>query len=70
MAVGNLPAELPREASMTFSTALKPFIPDLAKLNLQGSFEDAKLPAPIREAVILWQGEFTPKYKYMQDFLR
>ncbi|MCP4198189.1 MAG: hypothetical protein GY762_13650 [Proteobacteria bacterium] len=70
MAVGNLPAELPREASMTFSTALKPFIPDLAKLNLQGSFEDAELPTPIREAVVLWQGEFTPKYKYMQDFLR
>jgi alpha-aminoadipic semialdehyde synthase len=70
MAVGNLPAELPREASMTFSTALKPFISDLANLDLKGSFEEAQLPSPIRNAVILWQGEFTPKYKYMQDFLR
>jgi alpha-aminoadipic semialdehyde synthase len=70
MAIGNLPAELPREASMTFSTALKPFIPDLADLDLQGGFENAALPQPIREAVILWQGEFTPKYNYMQDFLR
>jgi alpha-aminoadipic semialdehyde synthase len=70
MAVGNLPAELPREASMTFSTALKPFISDLANVNLKGSFEEAQLPSPIRNAVILWQGEFTPKYKYMQEFLR
>jgi alanine dehydrogenase len=70
MAVGNLPAELPRDASETFSHALAPFIPELAKVNFKDSFKEARLPGPIRRAVILWNGEFTPDYEYMQEFLR
>jgi len=69
MAVGNLPAELPREASMTFSAALEPFMPALAAANLAGEIDDAGLPDPIRRAAILWRGRFTPKYEYMREFL-
>ncbi|MCP4602925.1 MAG: hypothetical protein GY847_20820 [Proteobacteria bacterium] len=69
MAVGNLPTELPREASTEFSRALKPFVPALGEVDFSGSFNDARLPDPIRRAVILWKGEFTPDYQYMQDFL-
>jgi alpha-aminoadipic semialdehyde synthase len=69
MAVGNLPCELPREASITFSEALKPFIPALAAVDLESGFEEADLPGPIRRSVILWRGEFTPDYLYMKDFL-
>ncbi|MCP4663816.1 MAG: hypothetical protein GY856_51180 [bacterium] len=70
MAVGNLPCELPRESSIAFSQALTPLMPAMAKAELEGDFEQAELPDPIRRSVILWQGEFTPNYGYMQDFLR
>ena len=70
MAVSNLPAELPKEASITFGNALKPFVPDLARADFSGSLEDAALPGPIERAVVLWQGEFTPKFEYMRDYLR
>jgi alpha-aminoadipic semialdehyde synthase len=69
MAVGNLPCELPREASQTFSEALLPFIPALARADLTGALDDAGLPDPIRRSVILWQGDFPPDFKYMSQFL-
>jgi hypothetical protein len=69
MAVGNLPCELPRETSIPFSKALKPFIPALAGVNLDAAFENAELPGPIRRSTILWRGEFTPNFRYMQEFL-
>jgi alpha-aminoadipic semialdehyde synthase len=69
MAVGNLPCELPREASNAFSTALKPYIPALAAADLAGGFDAAGLPEPIRRAVILWRGEFTPRYEHMRAYL-
>ena len=41
MAVGNLPCELPREASETFSEALLPFVPGLAHADLTSSLQAA-----------------------------
>jgi alpha-aminoadipic semialdehyde synthase len=70
MAVGNLPCELPVEASMAFSEALAPFLPAMAEVDFDGSFEDAAMPSPIKNSVILWRGEFTPDCEYMRDFLR
>jgi alanine dehydrogenase len=69
MAIGNLPTSLPREASETFSEALLPYIPGLAAVDLDAPFEEAALPGPIRTGTILWNGEFTPKFKYMEAFL-
>jgi alpha-aminoadipic semialdehyde synthase len=70
MAVGNLPAELPREASLVFSGTLAPFLPDVARADLAGGLTEAGLPEPIERAVVLWHGEFTPRFEYMRDFLR
>lgn len=70
MAVGSLPCELPRESSRAFSKALKPYIPAMAAADLSGSFETVELPDPIHRSVILWRGQFTPRYEYMKDFLR
>ncbi len=70
MAVGNLPCELPREASQTFSEALLPFIPALARADLGGDLETAGLPDPIRRSVILWRGGFTPEFSHMSEFLQ
>jgi alpha-aminoadipic semialdehyde synthase len=69
MAVGNLPAELPIEASGTFSGALEQFIPAMAAAKLDGSLEESGLPDPIRRAVILWRGEFAPDFAAMREYL-
>ncbi len=70
MAVGNLPCELPREASETFSRALTPFVPAMARADLSAPFDAVELPDPIRRSTILWHGEFTPPYEYMREFLK
>jgi saccharopine dehydrogenase (NAD+, L-lysine-forming) len=69
MATDNLPAELPLESSIYFSNALAPFVPDMARADFSKSFEDCSLPHPIKKAVILYRGDFTPDYKYMKKFV-
>ncbi len=69
MAVDILPSELPREASEAFSAALKPFIKGLIETDFADSFEEMKLPKPLKNALILHRGEFTPEFKYMEEFL-
>jgi alpha-aminoadipic semialdehyde synthase len=70
MAVGNLPCELPREASETFSEALLPFVAGLARADLTGDLVTAGLPDPIKRSVILWRGDFAPEFSYMSEFLK
>ena len=69
MAVGNLPTELPIEASQTFSDALEPFIPAMAEANLDGTLEESGLPPEIARAVILWRGELTPAFEHLSEFV-
>lgn len=70
MAVDNLPCELAKESSEAFSEALKPFVPSLGKINFDVDFEQADLPDPIKKAVILWKGKFTPKFSFMNSYIR
>jgi alpha-aminoadipic semialdehyde synthase len=69
MAIDNLPAEIPLESSIHFSGTLKRFVPALAEADFSVSFEQCRLPPEIRRAVILYRGDFTPDYAYMNDFL-
>ncbi len=69
MSIDNLPAEIPLESSIYFSEALRKYIPPLARADFQVGFENCALPEEIRRAVILYKGEFTPAYAYMQDYL-
>jgi len=69
MAVGNLPTELPIEASQTFSEALEPFIPAMAGANLEGTLEESGLPPEIARAVILWRGKLTPAFAHLSEFV-
>jgi len=69
MAVYNLPAEIPLESSVYFSQSLMPFMPGIARADFSGSFQACELPTSIKKAVILFKGEFTPEYRYMQEFL-
>ena len=70
MAVDILPSELPREASEGFSEALSPYVKDLVNTNFNDTFENLTLPAPLKRALILHNGEFTPNFKYMEEFVK
>ena len=69
MAVDILPSELPREASKTFSDALLDFVPEIASEDFSKPFTELKLSPPIKKALILHQGNFTPDYTYLEDFI-
>jgi alpha-aminoadipic semialdehyde synthase len=69
MAVEILPAELPRESSIYFSSILKDFLPDFTGANYTLSFEKLNLPPEIKRAMILYRGELTPDYKYIEKYL-
>ncbi|MFC1475696.1 bifunctional lysine ketoglutarate reductase /saccharopine dehydrogenase family protein [Candidatus Zixiibacteriota bacterium] len=69
MAVDILPSELPRLASQDFSTILRDFVPEIAAADYAGGFDDCRLPASIKRAVILYHGELTPDYRFMEKFV-
>jgi saccharopine dehydrogenase (NAD+, L-lysine-forming) len=69
MAVDNLPAEISLESSVFFSQTLKPFIPALVGADFRTGFARCHLPAPLKKAVILYRGGFTPDYEYMSEFI-
>ena len=70
MAVTNLPCEFPADASSQFAKELYPFLPAILLANYEHEeMEQAGLPIEIQEATILWKGEFTSRYKYMNEFI-
>jgi alpha-aminoadipic semialdehyde synthase len=69
LAVDNLPCELPRESSAHFSTTLMPFVPEIAKADYEAPFDKVALSPTIARAVIVWQGQLTPDYGYLADYL-
>jgi alpha-aminoadipic semialdehyde synthase len=69
MAVDILPSELPREASKTFSNALLNFVPEIAREDFTKPFSELKLSLPIKKALILHHGNFTPDYQYLEEFI-
>jgi len=64
-----LPCELPRESSESFTEALLPFASEIAKLDPSMPFDEVQIPAPIRTATVLWRGELTPDYRYLEEHL-
>ncbi|NIT35665.1 MAG: hypothetical protein GTN49_04065 [candidate division Zixibacteria bacterium] len=69
LAVYNLPAELPRDASEFFAKQLEPLVPAFARANWASSFEACELPPSIKGATVLYRGEFTPPYQYLDAYL-
>ena len=66
MAVDNLPCELPAESSTAFGDALAPFIPALATCDFDNNFESCTLPPELKRATILYHGQLTPDYRYLE----
>jgi hypothetical protein len=69
LAVFNLPAELPRDASAYFGRQLEPFVAPIARADWDVGFSDLELPPPVKAATILYRGEFTPQYRYLERYL-
>jgi saccharopine dehydrogenase (NAD+, L-lysine-forming) len=69
IAVDNLPCELPRESSLSFSSSLVDFIPALADADLMVPFEELALPKELLDAIIVYRGELTTKYEYLREFV-
>ncbi|MGE0353211.1 MAG: bifunctional lysine ketoglutarate reductase /saccharopine dehydrogenase family protein [Gemmatimonadales bacterium] len=70
LAVDNLPAEFPRDATEHFGDSLYPFLGPLARADFGVEFEHLTLPASIINAVVAHAGELAPRYRYLEDALR
>jgi alpha-aminoadipic semialdehyde synthase len=69
LAVDNLPAELPKDASDFFSRKLTPYIPSILNADYSGALKNSGLHADIQNAVIVYNGQLTAKYQYLEKFL-
>jgi len=69
MAVDNLPCELPVEASTYFSSILSKLIPDLVQADYKRDFASLGLPMALKKAVVVYRGDLTPEYQYLQEYL-
>jgi alpha-aminoadipic semialdehyde synthase len=69
LAVDNLPCEIPQESSRDFSKSLIMFIPSLAQADFTTDLDALQIPEPFRRALIVYRGELTPQYTYLQQYL-
>jgi len=69
LAVDNLPAELPRDASREFSKMVKPFVPYIVDADYSKPFDKLNLPPALKRAVIVHQGKLTPNYQYLSKYI-
>jgi alpha-aminoadipic semialdehyde synthase len=69
MAVDNLPSELPKDASIYFSSVLRDFIPALVKTDFSVKFDNLDLPYALKKAVIVHNGELTDDYSDLKKYL-
>ena len=70
--VDHLPAEMPKEASNHFGSALLSFVEKVALSDNKKPFDLQKdeLPPQIYNAIITCQGELTPNFKYITELRR
>ena len=69
VAIENLPCEIPLEASTDFSKVLSPFVEEIVTADYSKPFSQVELPREIKKAVIVYQGELTADFKYIENFL-
>jgi alpha-aminoadipic semialdehyde synthase len=69
LAVDNLPCELPADSTRHFGRSLRPYLAALAALDRSKPFAELSLPPELAPALILWNGELTPAYQYLSQYL-
>lgn len=64
--VDHLPAEMPKEASNHFGEQLFPFVKAVVNSDPTKPFAEIDdMPNEIKKAMICYQGELTPEFKYI-----
>jgi alpha-aminoadipic semialdehyde synthase len=69
LAVDNLPAELPADASHHFGSRLLPLLADLLAADFDVPFERLALPPSLKAAVLAHRGDLTPRFRYLEGLL-
>jgi Alanine dehydrogenase/PNT, N-terminal domain/Alanine dehydrogenase/PNT, C-terminal domain len=69
LAVDNLPAELPVEASHHFGDSLVRFVGALARADWDRPFAELDLPPELQSATIAHRGRLAPAYAYLENHL-
>lgn len=69
LAVDNLPAELPNDASAFFSGQLKKYIVNILEADYSSNLDQSGLHEDVKKAVIVYNGELTSDYKYLEESL-
>jgi alpha-aminoadipic semialdehyde synthase len=69
LAVDNLPAELPVEASTFFSGKLKTYLPEILRADFSRPLPETSLSPEVQGAVITHRGQLAPPYQYLSRFL-
>ena len=69
LAVDNLPSELPRDASVEFSSQISDYIYQIAAHGVKNITYHVALPREIRNAVIIERGRLTKRFNYLKKYL-
>ena len=70
IAVDNLPTELPRNSSIEFSNSLNKFVSGIVNADFTKNFNEVDLPPEIKRAVIVYKGNLTEDFKYLEEFIK
>lgn len=70
LAVDILPCELPVDASRYFGQMLRPLVPALARADFSRELGDCGLPPELQRATIVYNGELTEPYRYLDPEVR
>jgi alpha-aminoadipic semialdehyde synthase len=69
MAVDNLPSELPKDASIHFSSILRELMPAFMKVDLEAGCNSPDLPYFLKKAIIIHKGRLTDSFQYLEKYL-
>jgi alpha-aminoadipic semialdehyde synthase len=69
LSIDNLPGQLPVDSSTYFSSQLKQFVPAIVEADFSVSFEELGLTPALKGAVIVYNGELTPDYLYLEQYI-
>jgi len=70
MSVDNLPCELPREATRSFSDALADIVPAIGQADWSRELDDLGLPRAVRDAIILHRGKLMARHAGLEQAVK
>ncbi len=69
MAVDNLPSELPRDASIEFSSLIREYVYQISAHGIKDITNHIAIPREVRDAVITQGGRLAGKFNYLNRFI-